>query len=239
MIAARVLKGANPVPGGSSWPWWGMGIIFSKSASESFVSFRARCGEAHQCRSCHGTRGQRHVLPWFHFARIRGSRCQRAHHTHRCNLLATPSAMRTTLLCAAVVKGEHGVGRMRSLRDLSALSDPDLVRMALERNDAAFRALGAPPLNARCDALSNGQSTIYRRCSVVFVMRDIEDMSACLSGLHPATVKTRLHRARRLLRNVLDDKLAAALTEAFPFGGIRCGRMTDAILQRLGLAPTR
>ena len=76
-------------------------------------------------------------------------------------------------------------------------------------------------------------------------MREIEDMSveetAYLLGLHPATVKTRVHRARRLLRNVLDATLATALKEAFPFGGLRCGRTSDAILQRLGLAsaPTR
>jgi RNA polymerase sigma-70 factor (ECF subfamily) len=74
---------------------------------------------------------------------------------------------------------------------------------------------------------------------VVFVMRDIEDMSieetAGFLGLRPATVKTRLHRARRLLRKALDEHLGATLTEAFPFDGMRCGRMTDAVLKRLEL----
>jgi RNA polymerase sigma-70 factor, ECF subfamily len=74
---------------------------------------------------------------------------------------------------------------------------------------------------------------------VVFVMRDIEDMSveetAGFLGLRPATVKTRLHRARRLLRKTLEDRLGATLTEAFPFDGMRCGRMTNAVLQRLEL----
>ena len=72
----------------------------------------------------------------------------------------------------------------------------------------------------------------------VFVMRDIEDMSveetADFLGLRPATVKTRLHRARRLLRKALDAQLASTLTDAFPFDGMRCARMTDAILQRFG-----
>jgi RNA polymerase sigma-70 factor (ECF subfamily) len=75
---------------------------------------------------------------------------------------------------------------------------------------------------------------------VVFVMREIEDMSveetAGFLGLRPATVKTRLHRARRLLRKALDAQLAPALTDAFPFDGMRCARMTDAILQRFGLS---
>jgi RNA polymerase sigma-70 factor (ECF subfamily) len=80
------------------------------------------------------------------------------------------------------------------------------------------------------------------RFRMVFVMREIEEMSveetADFLGLRQATVKTRLHRARRLLRTALDDQLAAALTEAFPFAGMRCARMTDAILGRLGLAPS-
>jgi RNA polymerase sigma-70 factor (ECF subfamily) len=74
---------------------------------------------------------------------------------------------------------------------------------------------------------------------VVFVMHEIEDITveetAGSLGLCPATVKTRLHRARRLLRKALDAQLALALSDAFPFDGMRCARMTDAILQRFGL----
>jgi len=77
---------------------------------------------------------------------------------------------------------------------------------------------------------------------VVFVMREIEDLSveetADFLGLRQATVKTRLHRARRLLRKALDTQLATTLTEAFPFDGMRCARMTEVILQRLGLSPS-
>lgn len=72
---------------------------------------------------------------------------------------------------------------------------------------------------------------------VVFVMRDIEECSieetASALGLRAETVKTRLHRARRLLRSALNDKLATALSDAFPFLGPRCARMTDAVLARL------
>ena len=75
---------------------------------------------------------------------------------------------------------------------------------------------------------------------VVFVMRDVEGMSidetADFLGLAPATVKTRLHRARRQLRRALDAKLASTLTEAFPFDGKRCQRITDEVLDRLQLA---
>jgi RNA polymerase sigma-70 factor (ECF subfamily) len=74
---------------------------------------------------------------------------------------------------------------------------------------------------------------------VVFVMREIEDMSieetAEILRIRPATVKTRLHRARRMLRQALDEQLASTLTGAFPFEGRRCKQVTDAVLERLQL----
>src|SRR5215470_17577203 len=77
---------------------------------------------------------------------------------------------------------------------------------------------------------------------VVFVMREIEDLSveetADFLGLRQATVKTRLHRARRLLRKALDSQLSSTLTEAFPFDGMRCARMTEVVLRRLGVSPS-
>ena len=72
----------------------------------------------------------------------------------------------------------------------------------------------------------------------VFVMRDIEEMSveetASHLGIRVETVKTRLHRARRLLRQSLNDTLASTLVDAFPFAGARCARLTQAVLDRLG-----
>lgn len=74
---------------------------------------------------------------------------------------------------------------------------------------------------------------------VVFIMRDIEECSieetAANLDLKPETVKTRLHRARRLLRRALDAKLAVTLGDAFPFMGARCQRITDAVLERLAV----
>lgn len=75
---------------------------------------------------------------------------------------------------------------------------------------------------------------------IVFVMREIEECTveetASSLELRPETVKTRLHRARRLLRAALQDTLSATLTDAFPFLGSRCDRMSDAVLRRLDIA---
>jgi RNA polymerase sigma-70 factor (ECF subfamily) len=73
----------------------------------------------------------------------------------------------------------------------------------------------------------------------VFVMRAIEGMSVettgALLGIPAATVKTRLHRARRLLRAQLDKQVGAVLLDAFPFAGARCERLTNNVLRRLEL----
>jgi RNA polymerase sigma-70 factor (ECF subfamily) len=72
---------------------------------------------------------------------------------------------------------------------------------------------------------------------LVFVMRDVEEMSIEETASHldirPETVKTRLHRARRLLRQSLDGQLSSSLKGAFPFAGARCARITEAVLSRL------
>lgn len=71
----------------------------------------------------------------------------------------------------------------------------------------------------------------------VFVARIVEGMSveetADLFGLQAETVKTRLHRARNLLRDALDKQLGPALTSTFPFDGRRCERMTEQVVSRL------
>jgi RNA polymerase sigma-70 factor (ECF subfamily) len=75
---------------------------------------------------------------------------------------------------------------------------------------------------------------------IVFITRVIEGMSveetADLLGLQPETVKTRLHRARRLVREQLNKQIGPVLMGAFPFAGRRCKHMTDAVMQRLGFS---
>jgi RNA polymerase sigma factor (sigma-70 family) len=70
----------------------------------------------------------------------------------------------------------------------------------------------------------------------VFVLRDVEDLSVqetaeCLS-IPAATVRTRLFRARALLREALARDLDAATAGVFGFAGERCDRIVAAVLAR-------
>ena len=73
----------------------------------------------------------------------------------------------------------------------------------------------------------------------MFVLRDVQEMSieetAGHLGIRPETVKTRLHRARRLLRKALGDSFASVVTDAFPFGGAPCAQLRKSVLKRLAL----
>lgn len=78
---------------------------------------------------------------------------------------------------------------------------------------------------------------------LVFVLRAVEGLSVEETALHlgipQATVKTRFHRARRLLQEALDEMVSEVLVDAFPFGGSRCEKMTQNVLRRIGIAPDR
>ena len=73
----------------------------------------------------------------------------------------------------------------------------------------------------------------------VFVMRHVQELStaeaARLLGLGEPTVKTRLHRARRMLRQILGDQVAASLNDVFPFERQRCDLLVERVLRQVGL----
>jgi RNA polymerase sigma-70 factor (ECF subfamily) len=72
---------------------------------------------------------------------------------------------------------------------------------------------------------------------VVLVLRDIEGMSTeettAQLSLESETVKTRLHRARGLVRSAIAKRLTTEFAGLFPFGGARCARMADRVAERL------
>jgi RNA polymerase sigma-70 factor (ECF subfamily) len=85
--------------------------------------------------------------------------------------------------------------------------------------------------------LEDAIDTLPDAFRTVYMMREVEECTveetAVALEIKPETVKTRLYRARRLLRSSLQGSLAASMSEAFPFMGERCARVTDAVMARL------
>ena len=73
----------------------------------------------------------------------------------------------------------------------------------------------------------------------VYLLRELDECSveetAARLAIKPQTVKTRLHRARRLLRQSLEQALGAMLGDAVPFLGMRCAAMTAVLMAWLAV----
>jgi RNA polymerase sigma-70 factor (ECF subfamily) len=140
----------------------------------------------------------------------------------------------------------EAVSRLRQRRPSEELETLDRV---VERGDAhviIFPGVLASPNPEAVAAqaqvrrlLEDAIDELPEAFRLVFVMRDVEEFSieetAATLAIRPETVKTRLHRARRLLRKNLDSRLSDVLRDIFPFQGARCARITEAVAARLGL----
>jgi RNA polymerase sigma-70 factor, ECF subfamily len=114
-------------------------------------------------------------------------------------------------------------GREDGLADEPASDQPDPERLAAS---GELRRL----LEAAVDALPD-------EFRAVFVLREVEGLStgetaACLA-IRPETVKTRLHRARRLLQESLGQRLLPLSPSLFRFDGERCDQIVTRVLARL------
>ena len=68
-------------------------------------------------------------------------------------------------------------------------------------------------------------------------MRRIEQMSAAETaaslGINEITVRTRLHRAQRLLRTEIVRRMQTEQANLYDFGATRCDHLVDVVLARL------
>jgi len=119
----------------------------------------------------------------------------------------------------------------------------ELDRMDDQRNVVMLS--GAAPRNPEAEVaraqmrnlLERAVDAVPRDFRLVFLMREVEGCSveetAAQLGLKAATVKTRHHRAKVMLRAALDREMAGALHDAFPFLGARCAAITERVLEKL------
>jgi RNA polymerase sigma-70 factor (ECF subfamily) len=143
---------------------------------------------------------------------------------------------------ARIVLNE-ALGRLRRQR-------PTMELTAVEENpDLAAQIIPFPNANPQLDPettmaqreirvlLERAIDALPDAFRTVLVARLIEGMSieetAELFGVLPETVKTRLHRGRRLLKLEMEKHVGPLLGDAFPFAGRRCERLTETVLQRL------
>ena len=134
----------------------------------------------------------------------------------------------------------EALGRLRKRRrasDVAAtfVQEAQIIQFPLANRDDPERGMAQRQILQLIERATDNLPNLYR---IVFVARVIEGLSveetANLLDIRPETVKTRLHRARHLVRTQLDEQIGPILLDAFPFAGRRCDRLTIAVMQRLG-----
>lgn len=125
--------------------------------------------------------------------------------------------------------GEEGVAVLEDYREeLMRGSQPDSPDASVARKQ--IRKLLEQAVGALPDAFRT-----------VFVLREIEGLSseetASILDLPEATVKTRLFRGRRRLRQMLAPELGSVLSGTFPFAGSDCAALTARVLAALEFPP--
>ena len=143
----------------------------------------------------------------------------------------------------------EALGRLRQRKPMTSLDE--FTEKALEADDATvipfplMQPMSADPEHGAARAeirrvLEQAIDELPAAFRVVFVMRAVEQLSteetAAGLGIPEETVKTRFHRAKRRLRETIQDQLEGALVDSFPFAGARCVRIAERVLARLGLS---
>ncbi len=84
----------------------------------------------------------------------------------------------------------------------------------------------------------DGLPDIYR---TVLIFREIEGLStaetASILAVDENVVKTRLHRARGLLRDTIEQRIGEQVEEAYAFDARRCDRVVASVMARLEIRP--
>ena len=87
------------------------------------------------------------------------------------------------------------------------------------------------------DLLEQAVLDLPEQYRTVVMLRDIEELSTAETAdaldLTVENVKIRLHRGHEMIRNRLFDRIGANAKEAFPFMGIRCDRVVEAVFCRI------
>jgi len=127
--------------------------------------------------------------------------------------------------------------RRRSMTDLSAIEEGASAEIIAFPGAIPEAEAGRSEMHG---ILAAAIDTLPEPFRLVFVLREVEELdvaeTAAFLGIKPETVKTRLFRARRLIRKALEERLTPALCDIFPFDGARCMRLADRVVAQLRLA---
>ena len=143
----------------------------------------------------------------------------------------------------ARIVANEALARLRRRRPTVDIEDADALLLAESETTVARTEPSPEQALARREirrAIEGAVDALPAPFRTVFILRAIEQLSiaetAASLEIPEDTVKTRFHRANRLLRQHLTAEFGSLFDSAFPFLGVRCDRLISAVLKHLGLA---
>jgi RNA polymerase sigma-70 factor, ECF subfamily len=151
------------------------------------------------------------------------------------NQFAGKAKFSTWLTKIAVYEALGRVRRRGRTEDLDSDLDAEHV-MAKTKSDTPDPERQAYDHELRL-VLEHAIDTLPEIYRLVFVLRTVEGLTVaetagCLD-IGAEAVKTRLHRARSLLRKDLQQRAGIVTAQAFPFHLSRCDRVVEAVFRRI------
>ena len=139
---------------------------------------------------------------------------------------------------------DSGYVHLRAVKRGDIIETTVETNLVMKRMDAEIRIAVTETCEERASdgelrqVLGTSIDRLPKDFRTVFVLRDVEGLSTAETAeslaIPEETVKTRLHRARRLLRGHVEQALGNTVKEVFAFGFARCDRLVAAVLQRIG-----
>lgn len=128
--------------------------------------------------------------------------------------------------------------RLRRVRAAAGIDDADLEEATMANTPARSPEAAASDVEVRA-VLEETIDALPPAFRAVFVLRAVEEMSgpetAEALGIPEETVRTRLHRARSLLRDEVAKRLDRVAPAAFDFHLSRCDRVVAAVMKQIAL----
>lgn len=135
----------------------------------------------------------------------------------------------------------EALGRLRRRRPSAELSELDGAGAAADGRVVAFplSPMAASPESEAArtqmrQVLEQAVDDLPDRFRMVFILRDIQGLSteetAAALAIRAVTVKTRLHRGRRLMRRAVEKRFSRHFSDLFPFDGARCANMAGRVV---------
>jgi RNA polymerase sigma-70 factor (ECF subfamily) len=131
--------------------------------------------------------------------------------------------------------------RRRAQAESSTRAPSDLDARSGERMETMVSTQPSPEREAYArelhHVLEQAVDSMPETYRTVFMLRDIEGLSTSETGeglgLGDEAVKTRLHRARAMIRRAVTDRIGEVAAGAFEFQAPRCDRVVAFVLERI------